>query len=662
MSSSTKSVLICVLFTFAILICAATVIGADDEAIITSADNTAAESKIEEEERLEDIKEEAERVKREEAQALREQARAKRAAALARVEEANLPEDNTAKLTVTDVQFTGNTLISTSEIIKNMPMIWSSTGEPISKTASENLYDFRTVNEAIVYPGQQVQVSARTIQGFTAYVLSLYQERNYAGIYVYVPKGAMVGTNQLRNNVLVIEILESQVSGVAVKSYDIQQNEKEEGYLHRSFIERWSPAKSGKVANEKEVSDFVNLLNENPDRFVSANFKEGEEPNTLAVDYDVYEVSPWHWFIQLDNSGTRDRQWTPRIGMINTNLLGMDDIFAIIYQAPWDSEFTEQWSLFGSYDVPLMGPKLRLQVYAGYSEFDINPDSGPFNFIGNGSFVGSVLRYNVLQTEADTPLLGNDWFFDVKGMLEYDRSKVTPSLFPQALASDVKFWMWGWGLDLHRRTDVTDSQIVFDYWQSGMGQSDATAFARARAGAPTDFSIYDFSARHSQYLDPNKVNRISGTFRWVGTDDRLIPAKMTSFGGMYTVRGYDEYEIVADAGILASVQYEYDLVAADKASMTAEEIEREELREKSPLEIKKAAPLVFFDYGRAKINDARAGIGESEHTELMSAGIGGLLDLGDNFNGAIYYGYPLRATDDTREGKGRVNVSFMLRW
>ncbi|MFA5785196.1 MAG: hypothetical protein WC962_09995, partial [Phycisphaerae bacterium] len=364
MSGKARTLLVCILFAVAVLICAAKVIGADsDDEIITSADNTAATSKIEQEELLEDIKEEAERVKREEARAWQEQARERRASALAKVEEANLPEDNTAKLTITDVRFTGNTLISTSEIIENMPMIWSSTGEPVGKTAPENLYDFRAINEAIVYPGEQVQVSARTIQGFTAYVLSLYRERNYAGIYVYVPKDTMVGANQLKENVLVVEVLESTVSGVSVRSYDVEQNLKEEGYLRHSFIEKWSPVRPGKVANEKEVSDFVNLLNENPDRFVSATVSQGAKPNTLAVDYDVFEVSPWHWFIQVDNSGTRDRQWTPRIGMINTNLLGMDDIFAIIYQAPWDSEFTEQWSLFGSYDFPIMGPKLRLNVY-----------------------------------------------------------------------------------------------------------------------------------------------------------------------------------------------------------------------------------------------------------------------------------------------------------
>jgi hemolysin activation/secretion protein len=181
----------------------------------------------------------------------------------------------------------------------------------------------------------------------------------------------------------------------------------------------------------------------------------------------------------------------------------------------------------------------------------------------------------------------------------------------------------------------------------------------ARTAANYEFDLYDLTARHSQFIDPNKVHRVSGSARWIGTSSRLVPAKMTTFGGMYTVRGYKEYEIVADGGVLASLQYEYDLIAAEKAANPPDEMDDQQ---ENPYEIKRAAPLVFVDYGRTKINNAQAGLGEVKHEELMSVGLGALLDVGDNFSGAVYWGYPLIATPDTRSGKGRVNASFMLRW
>ncbi len=76
--------------------------------------------------------------------------------------------------------------------------------------------------------------------------------------------------------------------------------------------------------------------------------------------------------------------------------------------------------------------------------------------------------------------------------------------------------------------------------------------------------------------------------------------------------------------------------------------------------VRKLAPLVFFDYGRADIKNALTS--EKEHEELMSVGVGTILELGDNFSGAIYYGYPLEATDSTSRGKGRLNVGLMFRF
>ncbi len=588
-------------------------------------------------------------------------AKARRTLATAKMAGINLPQDNTPKMTVRRVRLSGNILITTAQVIDNMPLIWSASGKPLSQTEPEDLYDFRVLNDIMLDPGAPRQVSARTMQGFTAYVLSLYQEHNYAGIYVFVPKSAMVAANQLKDDVLLVEVLEAPVTTVTVRSYDADQNIKEKGYLRQSAVGEWSPVQAGSVANEKELNDFVNLLNQNPDRYVSATVTKGAQPNTLAVDYDIYEASPWHWFLQVDNAGTRDKQWVPRVGVINTNLLGIDDTFALIYQAPLDKEIDEEYSIFGSYDFPILGPKLRLNLYGGYSQYNINPDAGPFDFIGNGHFYGAVLRYNVLQTDAGCPI-GQGWFFDVKGMYERVRSKLTPSLFPTLLASDIRFSVWGWGLEMHRRNDMSNSSIGLERWQKIGNDYNKANFQLARTAANYDFDWYEVSARHSQYMDPNKVHRVSGSVRWIETQARLVPAKMTSFGGMYSVRGYDEFEIVADGGLLTSLQYEYDLIAADKAGMTAEERKQLGQQEKNPYEIKKAAPLCFLDYGRTTVNHPVPGLGERKHVHLLSVGIGALVEMGDHLSGAVYYGYPLKPTDDTRTGKGRVNANFMLRW
>jgi hemolysin activation/secretion protein len=302
----------------------------------------------------------------------------------------------------------------------------------------------------------------------------------------------------------------------------------------------------------------------------------------------------------------------------------------------------------------LIGPKLRLNVYGGHSEFDLNPEVGIFDFIGRGTFYGGILRYNLMQNDG--------WFFDIKGSLEHTRSKVSPDLpepFLAFVGTDIKFWLAGWGVDLHRSDDLSRTAISADWYQSlSTGRSSREKFVAARANAEPDFSIYTIRASHSQYLDENKVNQLRGSFRWIGSDERLAPVKMTSFGGMYTVRGYDEYEHIADGGILASAQYEFDLVKYEESLLKAQGAEPAE--DAGTPFVKKVAPLIFFDYGRAKIKDP-VGV-EKEYEELMSAGAGIIFELGDNFTGSVYYGYPLANTDDTNKGKGRMNFGVLWRW
>lgn len=565
----------------------------------------------------------------------------------AQTDGANLPEDTTTRLMVRELRIKGNTLIETSELLGSMPDVYNASDQRLSQAPGESLYDLRVIREIIADPGQPREVSLRTIQGLTQYILSAYQKNDYSGIYVYVPEGAIKNGTELVNGILPINILEAPVTEVRVKFYDVLRKEVEKGYLRRSALENWSPIERDKVASQKELDYLVNLLNLDPDRHVSAVVSRGAEPNTLAIQYEVYETSPWHYFIQADNSGTNERQWAPRIGVINTDLLGYDDRFTALYQAALD-DIANNWSIFGSYDFPVMKPRLRANLFAGYSEFDINPESGPINFLGSGTFYGGVLRYNLWQQDK--------WFFDVTGSVSHEESDITPSLFPEFFASNVKMDLWGLGVDIHHRDDMSTTDLTVNRIQNfgGSGQEDfwdTTTNTGARTDAEKDFAIYTTSANHSQYLDQQKVQQFRSTIRWVVPTERLVPAKMTSFGGMYTVRGYDEYEIVADGGLLASLQYEFDLI---RNSQTSEQ------KTTTNTDLRKLAPLAFFDFGRSQMKNAV--LGEKENQTLYSLGAGTIFEIGNNFSGAIYYGYPLKETDNTRIGKGHLNASVMLRW
>lgn len=559
------------------------------------------------------------------------------------VAEISLPEDTSQRFAVKEIRINGNNLVSTAELLEKMPLTYPPLGER-DVNAVEEIYDFRTVLDIFVNPGREREVSLKTIQGLTKFVLSVYQDRGYAGIYVYIPAKAVEGEAKFADNILPIEVLEGKVAKVTIERYDFDRKEQKEGFLKESVIRSWSPAQAGEVINKKEVGDYVNLLNLNPDRYVSAVISRSTEPNALNLTYDVYESNPWHLYVQVDNSGTDDRKWAPRVGIINTNLTGIDDRFSAMYQAPWEKGMEEEYSVFGSYSLPVLTPRLRLNLYSGYSQFDV-PGLTGINFIGNGSFSGGILSYNLFQKD--------DWFFDITGTFSHERSKVTPSL---GIASDVGMDLIGGGAHLHRSDDMSDTSLSFNTFTNVSGSDDEIDVdLRLEDG---DFTIYNFAASHSMYLDEKKVNRLSGTFRLITSDERLVPAKMTTFGGLYSIRGYEEDEIVADGGIIVSAQYEFDLVKHNEANQ--ENVAGSEDSEEEKPWLRKLAPLVFVDFGRAKIKNPL--VGEQETYELSSIGAGVVIEIGDNFNAGVYYGWPLRSTEETDKGDGRFNFSFRYRY
>jgi hemolysin activation/secretion protein len=563
-----------------------------------------------------------------------------------------LPDDNTPRLKVKAILFTGNTLISTEQLLKGMPVVFNASDKSLAKAGSEYLYDFTPLRALASNPGETQEVSARTIQGFTQYVLSVYQHGHYGGIYVYVPADALKGGTELKDGILKIDVIEAHIFSVGTKYYDTNQAVVQKGRLDPNAVLAWSPVEPGAVMNQKKLNDYVNLLNLNPDRYVTATVSKGAESNTLDVNYGIYEANPWHYFIQTDNSGVRERQWNPREGIINTDLLGFDDSFFMMFQSPWDGTVEDNYSLFASYDFPIAGPGLRLNIYGGYSEFDLSPQGSNIDFIGAGKFIGADLKYNVLQV--------NDWFLDLTTSISKERSKITPSLFPEFLASNVVMNLWGMAVDIHKRDDLSNTSLGYKFTAS-IGGSDGEEFVKSRTGAESDFTINIFSAMYSRLLDPNKVNRISTSLRWITTEQRLTPAKMTPFGGMYSVRGYKEYEIIADGGFLASAQYEFDIIRYKKVQgESKEQMDNAEKQQSKKCGLKKLAPLAFADFGRTRINGPVGA--EKGHQTLFSIGIGAIAEIGDNFSGGIYYGFPLKETEETDRGKGRVNVGLMMRW
>lgn len=568
--------------------------------------------------------------------------------------EAKLPGVNTPKnkpdlFGVKQIRITGNTALSYTELMDPKRL-------PLQYVEKEEEYDFRALHEVLKSPGKMNWLSKKTIQGLTKYILNRYIEKGYAGIFVYVPQNTII-EGKFKNGILEVNVIEGKVEKVVIEHYDFDREKKEKGILKDSMLR--SRVKPGGLINKKKLDYSINLLNLNPDRHINTVVSRGAEEDSLNLTYDVYEASPWHWYAQVDNSGTDKRQWAPRVGLVNTNLTGRDDRFAFMYQAPVDS-LDENNAVFGSYEFPLFTPRLRLGFYGGYSQFDIAPETAAqgVNFRGQGSFYGTTLRYNLLQWAGrNSSDERSPWFFDLIGSLSHEKSKNSPSL---GLSADVDMDLYGLGAELHRSTKRSGTSLLFNKTTSFAGGS-KTQFNRARANADPDFTIYTLAASHRRFIDEAGIHELCGSLRSIYSDERLIPAKMTTFGGLYTVRGYEEDEVVADGGIIASFQYKFDLSKhLNGPAQISRDPQNGGAATPSGDGTPKVALLAYLDHGRAKIKDPVPG--EKKAVDLWGAGLGATVEVGENTCGSFYYSWPLRSTSETDSGDGRWNFSFRRLW
>ncbi len=566
-----------------------------------------------------------------------------------------------------ELQIEGNDIISVDELLKDMPVVFDLKDRYTGKTV--DVYDFYTIRKMLIKPlpadaKQSYKLSKKSIQGLTKYILGVYTDRGYSGIYVYIPADVIPEKDPvLKDRILKVNVLEARISDINVNYKRYDPNEPgdlkykdigpQKAYLRESVIREWSPVKEGELASEAKLSEFCNLLNLNPDRYVVPIISRGTSSESLALDFDVYEKSPWHLYVQADNSGSDERRWNPTIGLINTNVTGRDDKFTAIYQGPLQSHplepTDENYSIYGSYEFPVLSPRLRMMLFGGHSNFNIDNDipGGSINFLGSGDFVGGILRYNLFQVNVQGSQ--DPWFFDITGSLRREKSRISPSI---GVKADLWWDLWSVGAGFYRNERAgkeASTSFAFDRFSSYNGSS-KDAF-EVRPGSVPDFTIYTASAAHSQYLDAAKVHRIDTAFRWVYPDERLASAKMTSFGGLYSVRGYEEDEIVADGGMLFRAEYEFDLVSYFNPQRPGQGDSQLHAPRAKQSWLRRFAVVSFVDIGRAEFKKPVGG--EQRIVELGSFGWGLKAEIMENLSIGVYYGIPLRSTERTDKGDGR---------
>ena len=429
----------------------------------------------------------------------------------------------------------------------------------------------------------------------------------------YVNSGAVIPDQDPTQGIIRIRVVEGVLSEI-----DVHGNKwLRDGYI-RSRVRRWATS----PLNLNELQDGLQLLRQNPNiEQINAELKPGTAPGQSLLDLRVEDEQPFRLGIQFDNerptSVGSQEIWALASDL---NLTGHSDPLDLKYgiatggAGGWN--FSGADNMEGSYRLPLT----RFDTTLGFQGSRLNTSITEQTFTALDirsltTSYGVFVRQPVYQTanqevavaigfdrrKNNTELLGEP--FNISPGAVEGRMVVSVLRFSQewidrgqnhllALRSTFNF-----GLDV---LDATDNGIPGDpngkffYWL-GQGQ----------------YVQRLFNTQNQLVL------RVAG--QWTG--DRLLALEQFSVGGLESVRGYLENQLVRDRGVVSSMEFRVPV-----------------LYNKAGAGILDLAP--FFDFGGAwDINGSRS------PTTLYSTGVGLLLTPGKHISAQLYWGYRLRHVD-----------------
>jgi hemolysin activation/secretion protein len=444
----------------------------------------------------------------------------------------------------------------------------------------------------------------------------------------FVNSGALIPDQDPTNGIIRLQVVEGVLTGIELSGNH---------WLRDSYItnrlQRWSTP----PLNLNKLQEGLQLLRQNPNvEQINAELKPGTAPGEAMLDIRVTDKHPFRLGLQADN------QRPPSVGAEQLwaltsveNLTGNSDRLDLKYGiantvADDDVEFSGMDNLAGSYVLPLTRYDTTIGLHASRLNASLVEETfEPLDIESLTTSYGIFLRQPVYQTANQEVALsiGFDHRKNKSYLLGEPTSLSAGAVNGETIVSVVRFsqeWLnrgpnhvlalrstFNFGLDVLDATDGKD--LVGDSITTGNSASDYSNGKFFSWLGQAQYIRRLFNTQNELVL------RVTGQY----TDEPLPALEQFSVGGVETVRGYLENQLVRDRGIVSSVEFRVPV-----------------LFNKTGAGIVHLAP--FYDFGGAWNVDT-----STRPSTISSVGLGLLMAPSKHFSAQIYWGHPLRNIDRT---------------
>ncbi|MGB7249609.1 MAG: ShlB/FhaC/HecB family hemolysin secretion/activation protein [Phormidesmis sp.] len=377
------------------------------------------------------------------------------------------------------------------------------------------------------YEGQQITLS--DLFSLRSQITQLYIDNGY------VTSGAFIPNNQFTNATLQVKVIEGSVEEIQINGLQRLR----EGYVRSRLAGATRPP-----LNQQHLQETLQRLQLDPNiGQVNAELTAGRAPGQSLLILDLKEPKPWSVVASTDNLRS------PSIGSKGLNLsasyrnlLGIGDTIATSYG------LTQGLNLYDvSVAVPLNAADGTLSV--GYNNSGSRIVEDAFEDVGIRSETQTVsvgFRQPISRSVSEEFALGLDFDWRTSQSFILDDIPFSFSIGPEEGRSQVSALRFSqeWTKRDIRRVLAARSQ--FNLGLNILGATDNDT------GTDGQFFSWIGQFQWVEQVSPKLLSLIK--FNAQLTPDSLLPLERFSLGGVSTVRGYAQNQLVADNALNASAE------------------------------------------------------------------------------------------------------------
>ena len=474
--------------------------------------------------------------------------------------------------------------------------------------------------ERTVYPHLGPDRTIEDVERAQRALERLYRDSGYPTVLVNIPE------QDASDGVVTLEVVQGRVDRLRISG---------SRYFSLGRIRAGVPALAeGKVPYFPQVQEELGRLNRaSSDRRITPIFRPGRTPGAVEVELKVKDRLPLHASLEINDRASRDTSRLRASASLRyANLWQRHHSLALQAQvAPRDTD--DSRVLSGTYVMPLDGGDL-LALYGVRSESDV-ATAGDIAVIGNGTILGA--RYVI-------PLApGDDYFHSlVLGVDHKDFDESVELLGGDTLNTPIDYRSF---MTKYQGTVLAEGaegafNVGASFGVRGLGNTEAE-FENKRFKARPNYFHLNAGAEYTRDLASGHQAFVAADLQLAGGP--LVSNEQFSLGGLDSVRGYYESQLLGDDGLDVTLELRSPSLASLFSAY-----------------LRGLRFFAFADGGIVRTHEPLPG--QERHQELFGTGLGLRLSGPGGLSAEFNWAWPLEPVDDIDrwDGRGHFRIEYEM--